>query len=60
MSQRLAVGIIPGHGVAGEALRPTFFADWPTYPWFAHEIRAKKKIDLPSDDVTVGYRQHEN
>ncbi|TKI08868.1 NmrA family NAD(P)-binding protein [Martelella alba] len=28
-------------------LRPTFFADWFIYPWFAREIWARKKIEFP-------------
>lgn len=34
-------------GVATTHLRPTFFADWLIYPYFAKEIRAKKKIEFP-------------
>jgi NAD(P)H dehydrogenase (quinone) len=34
-------------GVATTHLRPTFFAEWLTYPHFAKEIWAKKKIEFP-------------
>src|SRR6201981_1973661 len=34
-------------GVATTHLRPTFFAEWLTYPHFAKEIWARKKIDFP-------------
>lgn len=34
-------------GVATTHLRPTFFAEWLTYPHFANEIWAKKKIEFP-------------
>lgn len=34
-------------GVPTTHLRPTFFADWLTYPHFAREIWANKKIEFP-------------
>src|SRR5246127_2754232 len=34
-------------GVATTHLRPTFFADWLVYPYYAKDIRAKKKIEFP-------------
>jgi NAD(P)H dehydrogenase (quinone) len=37
-------------GVPTTHLRPTFFADWLVYPHFAHEIRAKKKIEFPFEN----------
>ena len=37
-------------GVPTTHLRPTFFADWLIYPWFAKEIRATKTITFPFGD----------
>jgi len=37
-------------GVATTHLRPTFFAEWLIYPFFAKEIWAKKKIEFPFDN----------
>src|ERR1700739_3304231 len=37
-------------GVATTHLRPTFFAEWLTYPHFAKEIWAKKKIEFPFEN----------
>src|SRR6201984_716194 len=34
-------------GVATTHLRPTFFAEWLIYPYYAKDIRAKKKIEFP-------------
>jgi NAD(P)H dehydrogenase (quinone) len=34
-------------GIPTTHLRPTFFADWLTYPHFAKEIWAKKRIEFP-------------
>jgi NAD(P)H dehydrogenase (quinone) len=37
-------------GVATTHLRPTFFAEWLIYPFFAKEIWAKKKIEFPFEN----------
>jgi NAD(P)H dehydrogenase (quinone) len=42
-------------GVPTTHLRPTFFAEWLVYPYFAKEIWAKKRIEFPSQ--TGGMRR---
>jgi NAD(P)H dehydrogenase (quinone) len=37
-------------GVATTHLRPTFFAEWLVYPFFAKEIWTKKKIEFPFEN----------
>ena len=37
-------------GVPTTHLRPTFFANWLTFPHFAKEIWAKKKLEFPFDN----------
>lgn len=46
MSER----IFDWSGVPTTHLRPTFFADWLIYPWFAHDIWTRKVIDFPFAD----------
>jgi NAD(P)H dehydrogenase (quinone) len=43
----IAERIFGWSGIATTHLRPTFFAEWLSYPYFAKEISARKRIEFP-------------